>query len=418
MGWKTLRIAILTQYFPPEMGAPQARLHELAVRLRALGHELTIITAMPNYPTGRVFDGYRCRIFAREQLDGMRVIRTWILPSKSSNLLVRLASYMSFVKSSLLLASWFVGRQDLLIVESPPLFLGLSGVPMARLTRARMVFMVSDIWPDVAVRMGGMISAKQARILEKLEGWIYRRAACVALTNPGAVEQVRSRFPTVPCSVISNGVDTTFFRPELRSEEIRREFGIAPGQFAAGYCGLHGLFQGLEVVVQAAAVLRNRPEIRFVMIGEGPTKEALVEQARRLKLENIAFHARQPKSRMPAILASMDASLIPLAAALPGTMPSKVYEALAAGVPAVVTAGCEAEQLVRRYNVGRLFEAGDAAQLAGALENLADHPDERALVRTNALQLAQRFDRNTIAERTERILRAVANGEPIPQVDW
>jgi glycosyltransferase involved in cell wall biosynthesis len=413
-----LRIAILTQYFPPEMGAPQARLHELAIRLKARGHELTIITAMPNYPTGRVFDGYRRRIFARETIDGMRVIRTWILPSKSANLIVRLISYMSFVTSSLLLATPFVGKQDLLIVESPPLFLGLSGVPMSWLTRARMVFMVSDIWPDVAVRMGGMISPKQARILEKLEGWVYRRSACVALTNPGAVEQVRSRFPEVPCSVISNGVDTTFFRPDLRDEQIRAEFGVAPGQFAAGYCGLHGLFQGLEVVVNAAELLRDRPDIRFVMVGEGPTKEALQEQARALKLENIAFCGRQPKSRMPAILASMDASLIPLAASLPGTMPSKVYEALAAGVPAVVTAGCEAEQLVRRYDTGRLFEAGNAEQLAAGLRELADHPERRAQIRDNALQLAQRFDRNTIAERTERILRAVADKGPIPQVDW
>jgi glycosyltransferase involved in cell wall biosynthesis len=413
-----VRIAILTQYFPPEMGAPQARLYELAVRLQARGHTLTILTAMPNYPTGRIFDEYRGRWFCRESIDGLRVLRTPIYPSKSANLLVRLASYMSFVSSSLLLGSWSLGRHDLLIVESPPLFLGLSGVAIARLARAKMVLMVSDIWPDVAVRMGNVISERQARLLEKLEGWVYRHAACVALTNPGAVEQVRQRFPHVPCGVISNGVDTSHFRPELRSEEVRHELGVAPGQVAVGYCGLHGIFQGLEVVLHAAERLRAHPEIRFVLIGDGPTKEALIAQARQADLSNVVFYPRQPKARMPAILASMDISLIPLAAALPGTMPSKVYEALAAGVPALVTAGCEAEQLVRRYDVGGLFAAGDAEQLATAVLDLSSDADSRAQIRSRAVKLAQRFDRSAITERTEELLCAVAAGQALPTIEW
>jgi glycosyltransferase involved in cell wall biosynthesis len=413
-----VRIAILTQYFPPEMGAPQARLYELAIRLQSRGHRITIVTAMPNYPTGKISDEYRRKIFCTERMNGMKIIRTAIYPSKSSNKLVRLASYASFVLSSLLLGTWAVGRQDLLIVESPPLFLGLSAVPMSRLIGARMVMMVSDIWPDVLIRTGGMIGARQAQLLEKLEAWLYRRSACVALTNPGAVKQVLCRFPKVPCSVISNGVDTKFFRPDLRSEAIRAEFGIAPGQFAAGYCGLHGLFQGLEVVVQAAQRLRDHPEIRFVMIGEGPTKQALMAQARAASLNNIAFYSHQPKSRMPAILASMDVSLIPLAATLPGTMPSKVYEAMAAGTPMIVTAGCEADQLVRRYNVGRLFAAANAEQLAAAVLELSVSPQAHAEIRRNALTLAQRFDRSVIAARTERILLAAAQRQPIPQVDW
>jgi glycosyltransferase involved in cell wall biosynthesis len=413
-----MRIGILTQYFPPEMGAPQARLYELAVRLQARGHTITVITAMPNYPTGRVFSEYRRKILQITKMDGMRVIRTPIFPSKSANLIVRLISYMSFVTTSLVLGTGFVGRQDLLIVESPPLFLGLSGFPMSRLIRARMVLMVSDIWPDVAVRMGDMISEKQARILERLEGFVYRRSTCVALTNPGAVEQVRGRFPDVACNVISNGVDTTFFRPELRSEAVRQELGIKPGQFAAGYCGLHGIFQGLEVVVDAAERLRDNPRIRFVMIGDGPTKETLIARAQAKRLKNILFHPRQPKARMPEILASMDASLIPLAASLPGTMPSKVYEALAAGVPMVVTAGCEAEALIEKYHVGRLFAPACSAGLAAAVAELAANPTLHATIQANAVKLAQRFDRNRIADRTETLLVAIAEGKPLPEVVW
>jgi glycosyltransferase involved in cell wall biosynthesis len=325
---------------------------------------------------------------------------------------------MSFVVSSLLLGTWFVGKQDLLILESPPLFLGLSAVPMSWITRSKLVMMVSDIWPDLAVRTGNMIGERTARILERLEGFLYRRSACVALTNPGAVEQVRGRFPTVPCNMISNGVDTSFFRPDLRSEEIRREFGIEPGQFAAGYCGLHGLFQGLEVVVDAAERLRDRQDICFVMVGDGPTKQALVQRAREKALTNIAFYDRQPKQRMPAILASMDASLIPLAAVLPGTMPSKVYEALAAGVPMVAAAGCEADQLIRRYNVGWSYQPGCAEDMADGLLEMAGDPALQAEFRRNAVELAPRFDRDAIADRADALLRAIVERRELPKVEW
>lgn len=413
-----MRIGILTQYFPPEMGAPQARLYELALRLRNRGHELTIVTAMPNYPTGKVFDTYRRRLFAREDMNGLKIIRTPILPSKSTNLIVRLVSYMSFVATSLVMATWFIGKLDVLIVESPPLFLGLSGIPMSRLTRSRMVFMVSDIWPDVAVRMGNIIGERQARLLEKLEGFIYRRSHCVALTNPGAVEQVLSRFPGVPCGVISNGVDTKLFRPDLRSDDIRREFGIEAGQFAVGYCGLHGMFQGLDVIVESAKRLQDDPRIRFVMIGDGPTKESLVNAAQAAGLKNIAFYPYQPKSRMPQILASMDVSAIPLAASLPGTMPSKVYEALAAGVPAVVCSGCEAEQLVRRYDTGRLFSAGNAEEFVAAVRELSSDPARYQQIRDNCIALSERFDRDKIAERTDRLLQALVAGQNLPQIEW
>jgi glycosyltransferase involved in cell wall biosynthesis len=316
------------------------------------------------------------------------------------------------------MGTWAVGKQDILIVESPPLFLGLSGILMSRLNRSKMLLSVSDIWPDVAIRMGDIIGEKQARILEKLEGFIYRHSACVALTNPGAVEQVKSRFPQTQCSVISNGVDTDFFKPDLRSESIRREFGIKPGQFAAGYCGLHGIFQGLEVVIEAAERLRDNPKFRFVMIGDGPTKESLMAQAEAAGLKNIDFFPRQPKDRMPGILASMDASLIPLATSLPGTMPSKVYEALAAGVPIIATAGCEADQLVRRYNVGKLFDPANADQVAEAINDLASDQIQLRKIQVNSIQLAQRFDRSKIADRTEQLLLAVAAGSPLPKVEW
>ena len=413
-----MRLLILTQYFPPEMGAPQARLSELARRLKDKGHTITVLTAMPNYPTGKVFDGYRRKLFMEEEMDGIRVIRTWIYPSKSSRTLPRLLSYFSFVLSSVLLGIWRLGKQDVVLFESPPLFLVPSGLIVGRVTGARVIMNCSDIWPDIIVRMGHTTGGPFLKAMEWLEKFGYEHSDAVAVTNPGAMAQVRERFPHVTTTVISNGVDTGFFTPEHRSTETRAEFGAGDDDFLVGYCGLHGLAQGLEVVIGAAEKLLNHPNIKIVMIGDGPVKDDLVGAAKDKGLTNLTFHDRRPKKDMPAILASCDVSLVPLLVRLPGTMPSKVYEALAPGTPPIVARQCEGDTLVSQFNAGRTYEPLDADEMAQAILDLANNPEEYQKVRENCIALAGRFDRDVIAEQTESILRAVADRRPLPDVSW
>ena len=413
-----MKLLILTQYFPPEMGAPQARLYELAKRLHDRGHQISVLTAMPNYPTGKVFDGYRHKIYLQEDMDGIRVIRTWIYPSKSSRTLPRLLSYLSFVFSSVFLGIWGLGKQDVVLFESPPLFLVPAGLIIGRATGARIIMNVSDIWPDIIVRMGHTTGGPFLKAMYWLEKFGYEHSDVVALTNPGAARQINERFAHVRTTVISNGVDTNFFRPDLRSDEVRASLGAGPDDFLVIYCGLHGLAQGLEVVIGAAERLKNHPEIKFVLIGDGPTKESLVAQARMKNLKNLRFFDRRPKEEIPAILASCDVSLVPLVTRLPGTMPSKVYEALAAGTPPVVAKGCEGATLVSQFNAGRTFEPMNDKELAEVILSLAKNPSELKEIRTNCLKLAKRFDRDTIAQRTEAILIAVAKRQPLPEVAW
>ena len=154
------------------------------------------------------------------------------------------------------------------------------------------------------------------------------------------------------------------------------------------------------------------------MVGDGATKEKLIAEAGQKSLKNLRFFDHRPKKEMPAILASCDASLVPLVSRLPGTMPSKVYEALAAGTPPIVAKGCEGQALVEQFDAGRAFEPMDAEELAEAVRDLADHPDKLQQARANSTQLARRFDRDVIAERTEAVLRAVAERKPLPQVSW
>ncbi len=412
-----MKITVLTQNFAPEMGAKATRLFELTTRLAARGHAVTVITAMPNYPTGRVFEGYRRRLRIDEEIAGVRVVRTWLHPSESTRPFPRLLSYLSFMSSSMVLGWKGLGRQDVLLFDSPPLFLVPAGLGLGRITGGRVIMNVSDIWPDVAVRLRLHLGRPTLWFLRGLEKLGYEGSDAVVAPTSVARDQIVSRFPQVKTAVISSGVDLGLFRPSLRSDEVRRSFGAGPDDFLVGYCGLHGLFQGLEVVVEAADRLKGHPGIKFLMVGDGPSKRALVSLAKAIGVTNLRFEDTVPRSVVASILASCDAAVVPLAAELPGTMPSKVYEALASGVPLIVSRGCEAEALVNEHGVGRAFAPLDAAELAAVVVEMANLTGGTEEMSRRARDLSRRFDLDQIASRAEAVLDAVANGKALPDLE-
>ena len=415
-----MKLLIITQYFPPEMGAPQARLYELAKRLQGMGHEITVLTAIPNYPTGKIFDGYKWKLRKTEITNGIRIFRTCLYPSKSSRIFPRLLSYLSFGISSLLLGVWGIGPQDVVLIESPPLFLMPFALIASKIVRGKAVMMVSDIWPDIIIRMGHASPASvSVKAMLWLENFSYNHSYAVALTNPGAWQQIRERFPRLKNpTVISNGVDTTMFKPDLRDDNVRARYGAGPNDFLVGYCGLHGLAQGLDVIIEAADKLKENKNIKFIMIGEGPTKDDLRKLAAKKNLANLTFYDRCQKKDMPAILASLDVSLVTLSGRFPGTMPSKIYEALASGTPPIVAKGCEGESLVTQFGTGRCYEPGDAEEMATVIRELASDRKVLLDLKKKCIALAGRFDRGVIAERTNAILTAIAEGKELPEVKW
>ena len=412
-----MRITVLTQNFAPEMGATAVRLYELTTRLAARGHSVTVITAMPNYPTGRVFDGYRGKLRVEEEMDGVRVVRTWVRPSESSKPLPRLLSYLSFVASSMALGWRGLGRQDVVLFDSPPLFLVPAGLVLGRISGGRVVMNVSDIWPDVAVRLRMPMGGPTLWLLRLLERMGYRGSDAVVTPTPVAREQIARRYPGVRSTVVANGVDLGLFGPSLRSDEVRRSLGAGPDDFLVGYCGLHGLFQGLEALVEAAERLRDHRSVRFVMVGDGPSKKSLVTLADERGVKNLRFEDTVNRSAVASILASCDAAVVPLAAKLPGTMPSKVFEALASGVPLIVSRGCEAEALVNEHGVGRAFTPLDAGDLASVVSEMAEDRGARQAMGARARELSCQFDLDQVVSRQEAILTAVSNGEPAPVFD-
>lgn len=394
-----MHVAILTQYYPPEIGAPQARLSELAAHLIAAGHEVTVLTAMPNYPTGKIQAGYR-GLLRRHEQDGARVIRTFIYPTQRADFVHRLLNYFSFVFSSALLGSFLLKRPDYLLVESPPLFLGLTGFWLSRLKRARLIFNVSDLWPESAVRLGVVRAGSLAyRLSAWLERFCYRRAWCVTGQSQSILADITRRFPDCQTFSLSNGVDTALFSP-AHASELPRQIMADGAACVAFYAGLHGLAQGLDQILQAAERLQDDAGLRFVLIGDGPEKQALQQQAQATGLDNILFYDPLPKWKIPPLVASADIVLVPLKLHLPGAVPSKLYEAMASARPVVLVADGEAAHIVRAHEAGFVVEPGDIAGIVSAIQTLRQQPALRQRLGANGRRAAETcFDRIEIATR-------------------
>jgi glycosyltransferase involved in cell wall biosynthesis len=391
-----MRLGILTQYYPPEMGAPQARLSELAAHVVRAGHRVTVLTAMPNYPTGVVQPGYG-GVFRREQRDGVRVLRSFIYPTQRADFVHRLTNYFSFVGSSALAGAATLGRLDYLLVESPPLFLGLSGIWLSAVTRARLIFNVSDLWPESAVHLGVLRPGSLAhRASAALEALCYRRAWLVSGQSPGILRSIQERFPGRRTFLLSNGVDTGTFTPHRATDDARRLLA-RDGRAVALYAGLHGLAQGLGQLLDAAERLTWESGIDVVLVGDGPEKPALVRHAEERGLKHVRFLPPQPREQMPALLAASDMILVPLKMHLPGAVPSKLYEAMASGRPVVLVATGEPADIVRTHDAGVVLEPGAVDALATALQRLHDDPAERARLGANGRRAVEAsFDRSRI----------------------
>ena len=405
-----VRILILTQYYPPERGAPQNRLSDLAQRLERAGHDVTVLTALPNYPRGEIFKEYHGRFQFEERCAGVRVVRAWIYATQKKTFVRRLLNYFSFVFSSFVLALWKVRSQDVVIVESPPLFLGISGFLISLCKNAKLIFNVSDLWPDSAVAMGILSNKSLIHLSRWLEEFLYKHATLITGQTQGIVDSIQSRFTDKQVELITNGVDVRAFGRASNSNEksrIKDEFGFGD-KFVIGYAGLHGLAQGLETVVQAAGMLSAQENLLFAFFGDGPEKEILMQLADDSKLTNIRFYPSQESSLMPMILASFDLALIPLRKLdlFRGALPSKMFEAMAAEVPIIVSIEGEARELVERAQAGIAIQPENPGAMACAILQLYQNREQLTVFGRNGRRyVVEHFDRQKIAENFEGLLK-------------
>jgi glycosyltransferase involved in cell wall biosynthesis len=402
-----MKILFLTQYCPPEVGAPQNRIFEFAKQLKKFNHEITILTAMPNYPKGEIFEEYRGKKIVEEELDGIKIVRTSIYATKDKSFTKRLRNYLSFTFSSVLTGSKYIDNQDVIITESPPLFLGWSGYVLSKQKKAKFVFNVSDLWPESAVKLGVLNNKMLIKFSTWLEEFSYRKAHAVTGQTRGIVNNIVERgFDANKVHLITNGVDTEFFKRENRDEEFRKELGI-DGKFSICYAGIHGIAQGLEVVIEAADILRNYEDIQFLFFGDGPEKQQLIQMVKEKSLNNVKFLPVQSKPKMPRIIASMDATIIPLKKLdlFKGALPSKMFEALSSELPIVLAVEGEAEKLINDAQAGITVEPENPKAIADAVLKLYKDPElSRKLGGNGRKYVMENYAREAIARKLEKIL--------------
>ncbi len=400
-------LLILTQYYPPEVGAPQNRLHELAVRLKAKGMHVEVLTAMPNYPKMEILEAYRNGKIREETIDGIPVHRSKIFVSKSKGIIARLLNYFSFVWTSYRRGRK-LGNFDYLMVESPPLFLGYSAMKLSRKLNAKLIFNVSDLWPESAEKMGVVTNRFFLRLAYRLEAKCYHRASLVTGQTMGIVDNIKSRFPGTKVHWLPNGVDLTFYDPDkIESRGFRSRNNIAPDAVVFFYGGILGHAQGLQIILEVASEFKNSNAV-FILQGAGPEKEDLLEMKSRYELEHVLFLPPVSKDQMPSILKEVDVALVPLRKLdiFQGAIPSKIFEALAMEKALLLGVDGEARShFIEKAQAGLFFEPENVQDLKIRIKGMLENSDEiQEMGKRGRIYVGEHFNRDLIAEEFMRVL--------------
>jgi colanic acid biosynthesis glycosyl transferase WcaI len=403
---------VLTQYYPPEIGAPQIRLQAMVRELRRKGIDVEVVTALPNYPVGKVFPGYEGRWQVRETIGGTPVRRTWVYAGTGKSALIRLANYLSFTFTALV--STLTGpRPDVLFVESQPLSLGIVAVLMKWLRRVRYVYNVPDLQVDVARQLGFLRSRSLLRLALRMENFFLRRSWRVSTVTRGFMEHFASRgVNRSRITFLPNGADSEFLRPLPPSRELLDRWRLH-GKKVFLYVGTHAFYHGLDTLVDAATLLRDREDLAFLFIGEGPERARLERMCVDRQLTHVVF-GKSPYSEMDRLYSIAYASVATLRKmeVAMGMRLSKIFPSLSCAVPVVYAGEGEAADLLRQNDCGVLVPPENPALLSQAIVRLAGDPDTRARMGRAGRGLVERdYSWSSIVDRWLHEI-GVANGRP------
>lgn len=389
-----MRVLLFSQYFPPEMGALAARSYEHGLRWVRAGHQVTVVCATPNYPNGRVYEGFRNRLFQRQEVDGIEVVRTWVLPRPNRSAWERIANYVSYFVTALL-AGLRVRRPNIVIGSSPQLLSGLAGYLVARIRRAPFVLEIRDLWPESVSASGPTNSRILIRLLEAVVNFLYRKAdRVVVVTQPlkehvGAVPGVDDR----KVLIIPNGIDLKLFNVCCVSgEDIRRKYDLE-GKFVVSYVGNIGAAHGIGTVLEAATRLRKDPDVIFLLVGDGAEWEELLQECKQRKLENVIFTGRQPREKVVGFLEATDVSLVLLRKreVFKTAVPSKMLESMAMSNPIILGVEGEAKRILEEAGAGLPITPENVGELVNAIERLHDNDKLRDSLGRNGREYITRY---------------------------
>jgi colanic acid biosynthesis glycosyl transferase WcaI len=415
-----VKILYVSQYFPPEMGAPAARAAELAEHWAQAGHEVSVLTGFPNHPTGVVPEEWRSRLRGlvhNEKAGRVHVFRTWLWPLPNRKAHERMRNYASFCLSATL-RGLTLPRPDVIIATSPQLLVGLSGWWLAFARQIPFVFEVRDLWPESLTAVG--VGSEDTLLHHTLAGiarFLYERSDRIVVVSPAFQEPlIRNwRVPPEKIAVVENGVETALFAPlpETANHALRREFG-AQEKFLVCYAGTMGMAHGLETLLDAAAQLRNsNPEVQFLLVGEGAEKERIKTLTQSRSLTNVCFLDQQPREKVAAIISASDACLVLLKKTdvFKTVIPTKMLEFMSCARPVILGVEGQARQIVEQAGAGLAIEPENAEALAQAVQQLAANRELAAAMGKKGREyILQNFSRSQTAEKYIRVLETVTAG--------
>jgi glycosyltransferase involved in cell wall biosynthesis len=404
-----MRVLYLSQYFPPEVGATQTRAYEMAQGLVRAGHEVTMITEMPNHPIGIIPPEYKGKLFEQTTLNGINVLRVWVKTTPEKTFITRMAFYLSYMVMAIIAGLFRArGKYDVIYVTSPPLFVGGAGLVLSFLRRTPMVFEVRDLWPESAVVLGELKNTRVIKLSTWLEEACYRRALRIIAVTKGIKDRLIERgFPDSKIALIPNGANTELYKPQPINLALRRQLNIPGDKFVVIYAGLHGLAHGLETLLQTANLLHDDPNIFFLLLGQGPRKVALIELADDLDLPNVMFHDAVPEANLPnyITIANLGLDTRRKVSISGGTLPVKMFSYMACEVPVVLSIEGEATQLLAKAQAGIAVDPENPEALARAIIELKENPGICKMYGQNGRAFVeQEFSRQKFAEYLGQIL--------------
>lgn len=406
-----MKILFLTDNFPPEVNAPASRTFEHCREWAKADHDITVVTCAPNYPKGKLLDGYSNKLRQVETIEGIKVVRVWSYIAANQGVARRTLDYLSYMLSSIV-ASVFLPRPDVIVATSPQFFTACAGYAVSRIKRTPWVFELRDLWPESIEAVGAMKVNPVLRMFGKLEAFLYRKAdAIVSVTNSFKTILTGRGVAAEKIHVVTNGVDRIKFRPIPRDPELSRALQCE-GKTVAGYIGTHGMAHGLATLLDAAEILARQPDgadIVFLLVGDGAEKKQLQADAATRGLTNVRFVDTVSKQEIVRYWSLLDFSVIHLRKTelFTSVIPSKMFESMAMGVPIMHGVEGESADIVRETQTGMCFEPGNAHALAELLLR-ARRDENLALFRTNCEQGARLYDRPALAAKMLTVLEGVA----------
>lgn len=406
-----MHILFISDNFPPEVNAPASRTFEHCREWIKAGHQVTVITGAPNFPKGKVFAGYRNRMWQRERMDGICVLRVWTYITANEGFTRRILDYMSFMISAII-ASFFVRKVNVTIGTSPQFFAACAAYVVGALKRVPWIFELRDIWPESIRAVGAMKESRVLDGLEKVEMFLYQKAAAIiSVTHAFRETLIRRGIDAAKIYVVTNGVDSSRFSPRPKDAALVDELGLA-GKFIGGYIGTHGMAHALDTVLDAARIMSEEPDgdrYRFILLGDGANKKALVTRARTEGLSNIIFVDSVPKDEVVRYWSILDVSIIHLKRTelFTTVIPSKLFECMAMAIPVLHGVAGESANIVAREKVGLAFEPENPKALCAGMKRFREDQALYNVFRENGPKAAKRYDRSVLANKMLDIISNV-----------